>query len=295
MAPPCPVETGEGGQGANGDDARQRRASDASSGGVSTTPPQRRLSDLHDGASPPSVMRPPSNPREPFVVDAADFSAGKCTPFVNLGTEAGRLATFRTRWRVTSDGGLVSFPERRLKPLTPAMLAKAGFLYCPDAAHADRCVCFCCNRALHTWDPADNPLYEHCRVNAECPYVQAAVSDDVDELRSRGLKRAPSERGGTGGKGAAAAGAGAGAGDARESPRAWRLDDGCTWPRDTVIDHLLICVHGVNFKGPEKLQGYVDAMRKNSEYVAGKHLDDRPMMVAVDAIDWHTKVEGVPK
>ena len=187
MAPPCPVETGEGGQGANGDDARQRRASDASSGGVSTTPPQRRLSDLHDGASPPSVMRPPSNPREPFVVDAADFSAGKCTPFVNLDTEAGRLATFRTRWRVTSDGGLVSFPERRLKPLTPAMLAKAGFLYCPDAAHADRCVCFCCNRALHTWDPADNPLYEHCRVNAECPYVQAAVSDDVDELRSRGL------------------------------------------------------------------------------------------------------------
>ena len=29
--------------------------------------------------------------------------------------------------------------------------------------------------------------------------------------------------------------------------------------------------------------------------VAGKYMDDRPMMMAVDAIDWHTVVEGVPK
>jgi len=29
-------------------------------------------------------------------------------------------------------------------------------------------------------------------------------------------------------------------------------------------------------------------MRKNSAYVAGKYMDDRPMMMAVDAIDWHT-------
>ena len=93
----------------------------------------------------PLVVHPPSNPEEPFVVDAFDFAAGRCTPFVDLDTVAGRLATFRTRWRVTSDGGIVSFPERRLRPLNPKMLATAGFLYCPDAQHTDRCICFCCN------------------------------------------------------------------------------------------------------------------------------------------------------
>lgn len=30
----------------------------------------------------------------------------------------------------------------------------------------------------------------------------------------------------------------------------------------------------------------VNAMRKNSEYVAGKYMQERPMMMAVDAIDW---------
>jgi hypothetical protein len=96
--------------------------------------PRRRLSN----GRAPLILYPPSNPDEPFVVDAQDFGSGKCTPFVNLDTEEGRLTTFRTRWRVTSDGGHVSFPERRLKPLTPIMLAKAGFLYCPDTLHTDR-------------------------------------------------------------------------------------------------------------------------------------------------------------
>jgi len=99
-----------------------------------------------------------------------------------MRTRTGRLATFRTRWRVTSEGGHVSFPERRLRPLTPKMLALAGFLYCPDAMHTDRVVCFCCKRALHTWDPEDTPLYEHCRVNPHCPFVQAAASDDIDDM-----------------------------------------------------------------------------------------------------------------
>lgn len=232
----------------------------------------------------PEVIRPPSNPDELFIVDAQDFGAGKCTPFVDLDTEAGRLATFRTRWRVTSDGGYVSFPERRLKPLTPKMLAQAGFLYCPDAMHTDRCVCFCCNRALHTWDPNDNPLYEHCRVNAECPFIQAAAADDIDAMPAKRFPVTPL----SGSKAAASE-------DAPEHPQAWTLQNGCTWPKDTVIDHLLICVHGVQLKGANTLSEYVETMRKNSAHVAGKYMDDRPMMMAVDAIDWHTLVEGVPK
>ena len=239
----------------------------------------------HGGkANQPEVIRPPSNPDELFVVDAQDFGAGKCTPFVDLDTEAGRMATFRTRWRVTSDGGYVSFPERRLKPLTPKMLAQAGFLYCPDALHTDRCVCFCCNRALHTWDPKDNPLYEHCRVNAECPFIQAATADDIDAMPAKRIPVAPL----SGGKAGPSQ-------DAEAPPQAWTLQNGCTWPKDTVIDHLLICVHGVQLKGANTLSEYVETMRKNSAHVAGKYMDDRPMMMAVDAIDWHTLVEGVAK
>ena len=132
--------------------ARERWASRSSE----TTKPMGLLDDAEAGEAgglvqaahlnqQPLVVHPPSNPEEPFVVDALDFAAGRCTPFVDLDTVAGRLATFRTRWRVTSDGVVVSFPERRLRPLNPKMLAKAGFLYCPDAQHTDRCMCFCCN------------------------------------------------------------------------------------------------------------------------------------------------------
>jgi len=229
-------------------------------------------------------VHPPCSP-ELSVVDAADFAAGRCTPFVDLDTEDGRLATFRSKWRVSSHGVHVSFPKQRLKPLTPKMLAKAGFLYCPDDKHADRCVCFCCNRALHTWDTADNPLYEHCRVNPECPFVQAAVSDDIDDMpkgKSPQKVSAPL----LGGK--------ASSDKSDTVPQGWTLQHGCTWPKDTVIDHLLICVNGVQIKG-NALNEYVETMRKNSAYVAGKYMDDRPMMMAVDAIDWHTLVEGVPK
>ena len=145
-------------------------------------------------------------------------------------------------------------------------------------------MCFCCNRALHTWDASDNPLYEHCRINPECPFVQEATSDDVDETSA--LRPSKSSAPLSGGKAAEAPEA--------AGPQGWTLQHGCTWPKDTLIDHLLICVHGVHIKG-NALTEYVETMRKNSAYVAGKYMDDRPMMMAVDAIDWHTVVEGVPK
>jgi len=55
----------------------------------------------------PLVMCPPSNPEESFVVNVQDIACGLCTPFIEIDTEPGRLATFRARWRVTSNGGYV--------------------------------------------------------------------------------------------------------------------------------------------------------------------------------------------
>ena len=67
----------------------------------------------------------------------------------------------------------------------------------------------------------------------------------------------------------------------------WTATNGCTWPRDTAIDHLLICVHGEAMTGASLTQ-YMQTMRKNSAYIAKKYMEERPMMMAVDAIDWHS-------
>jgi len=48
------------------------------------------------GEKKPLVVRPPSNPAEAFVVDAADFASGKVTPFVDLDTEEGTCVPVST-------------------------------------------------------------------------------------------------------------------------------------------------------------------------------------------------------
>jgi hypothetical protein len=69
-------------------------------------------------------------------------------------------------------GREVRFREQRLLPLTVERLAKAGLYYLPDANIEDRTVCYTCGKALHTWAPTDDPLYEHCQINPDCPHIQ---------------------------------------------------------------------------------------------------------------------------
>jgi len=69
---------------------------------------------------------------------------------------------------------------------------------------------------------------------------------------------------------------------------------GLPWPKDTVIDHLVICVYG-NAMREETLATYLATMRANSAHVADKYLDERPMMMAVDAIDWHHSGVSAPQ
>jgi len=58
--------------------------------------------------------------------------------------------------------------------------------------HRDRCVCFSCKRALHTWEKGDSPLYEHCRWSPTCSFVQRIAADNLEVRPPRRLaRRAP--------------------------------------------------------------------------------------------------------
>ena len=101
-------------------------------------------------------------------------------PFKALETVPGRLATFQARWRVSNDK-VVTFPAEDLDPLDAVKLARAGFYYCPDSKHLDRCVCFSCKKALHSWARDDSPLYEHCKWSPKCDFVQSSSTDNLDD------------------------------------------------------------------------------------------------------------------
>ena len=200
---------------------------------------------------------------------------------LNLESEEGRLKTFEMGFRVASKH-VAKFPVELLSPVSPQRLARAGFYYCPDAAHEDRCVCFCCNRALHSWSPEDDVVYEHCRWSPDCTFVQELLMDNIMPATDPSAPAAEDGTKSTSNPSTGADGADAG----KAAPKEWTAAHGCTWPRDTVIDHLLICVHGVALSGAG-LEAYVCAMRKNAAHLTQKYMEERPMMVAVDAIDWH--------
>eukprot|EP00960_Hanusia_phi_P031486 749318-Hanusia_phi.AAC.1 len=217
-------------------------------------------------------------------VDFAAFSLGRVVVFRDLDTVEGRLLSFHLKWRI-SPSMLASFPKDRLSPLSERQLAEAGFYYCPDAEHVDRCVCFSCNRALYSWDKNDNPMYEHCRCNSECPFVKAIADDNLNESFSSlddALQREMQE------KERAGRAKGTIKGSSFDVKNAEEL------PEDALIDHLLICIHGVAVK-ENVLNEYLQTMRKNSDQVAKKYLEERPMTMAVDVIDWHKIVPRVPK
>lgn len=50
----------------------------------------------------------------------------------------------------------------------------------PREQHRDRCVCFSCKRALHSWEKGDSPLYEHCRWSPTCAFIQSVTADNLE-------------------------------------------------------------------------------------------------------------------
>ena len=94
---------------------------------------------------------------------------------------------------------------------------------------------------------------------------------------------AGTERGGEARARAADGGAPAGGGEGKYDWSGVTED----WPRDSVIDHLLLVVHGIG-TNDETLPSYVDTLRQTFEPSWQRKYLDIPLAVAVDAISWHT-------
>ena len=200
----------------------------------------------------------------------------------SLDSFEGRLATFSLTWRGAITGRTVRFEEERLLPLTVDRLAWAGLYYLPDSRIDDRTVCYACGKALHTWAQTDDPLYEHCRLNPSCPHVQTLV-DDNPQADIGGVEADIRGTSGSTTSGAATGPAAPGTEDRRYDWSGITED----WHPDTVIDHLLLVVHGIG-TNDETLPAYVETLRKTFEPSWQRKYLDIPLSVAVDAISWHT-------
>ena len=65
-------------------------------------------------------------------------------------------------------------------PLTPGLMARAGFYFAPRPDQIDRTVCFWCKGQLMLWDSDDDPLSEHAFHFATCLFLRSpAEAGDV--------------------------------------------------------------------------------------------------------------------
>jgi len=191
-----------------------------------------------------------------------------------LNTYEGRLETFSLVWKGAITGRSVCFAQQSLLPLTIERLSWAGLYYHPDCKIEDRTVCYTCGKALHSWAPCDDPLYEHCKVNADCPHVQMLLEESPDlgsaMLRQEGSQGdattpAKLDRESSLSHQSSASSSAATPTPAPAEPK--RYDwTGITedWPADSVIDHLLLVVHGIG-TNDDTLPTYVETLRRTFE------------------------------
>ncbi|RKP10962.1 hypothetical protein THASP1DRAFT_27271 [Thamnocephalis sphaerospora] len=78
-----------------------------------------------------------------------------------------RLATFGQWWPHDGKRGWL---------VTSKKMAKAGFIYFPGDAAEDTVVCVHCGISLDGWEPKDNPVKEHQKRCAACPFFASLPS-----------------------------------------------------------------------------------------------------------------------
>ena len=97
-------------------------------------------------------------------------------PFGNLHLEENRLKTYK-HWPHTK------------KQHDKAGFARAGFVHNPSAdAGWDNVRCFACDKNLGGWEMGDDPMEEHRRRGANCPFIQAMTADDATEAAAAAIE-----------------------------------------------------------------------------------------------------------
>ncbi|PVU96536.1 hypothetical protein BB561_001134 [Smittium simulii] len=65
-------------------------------------------------------------------------------------------------------------------------MASAGFYHAPDSLGDDSVKCGCCNCTLESWEPNDDPLFEHKRRNPDCLFFQMGkLLDTIKPMKNR--------------------------------------------------------------------------------------------------------------
>ncbi|KAK3236714.1 hypothetical protein CYMTET_53160 [Cymbomonas tetramitiformis] len=96
------------------------------------------------------------------------FLEGK--PPSDMRQETHRLATFGAWPHMEYP---MAVPSSCAPPLAPAFQVGRGFPARTRGVCGDRCLCFCCNVALVSWVPQDDPWQEHMRHTSSCTFVAA--------------------------------------------------------------------------------------------------------------------------
>ncbi|CAG5122396.1 unnamed protein product [Candidula unifasciata] len=63
---------------------------------------------------------------------------------------------------------------------TPQKLAHAGFYFSPGPESLDNVCCLFCQKELDGWEPDDDPLKEHKKHSATCPFL--SLKKPVEKL-----------------------------------------------------------------------------------------------------------------
>ncbi|XP_043081200.1 baculoviral IAP repeat-containing protein 5b [Puntigrus tetrazona] len=90
----------------------------------------------------------------------------------NAEVIASRLLTFNKMYSYEKRLQTFSdWPFRENCQCTPELMAKAGFVHCPNENEPDVACCFYCLKELEGWEPEDNPWYEHSKRSPDCAFL----------------------------------------------------------------------------------------------------------------------------
>ncbi|KAI9597142.1 hypothetical protein BDF19DRAFT_435984 [Syncephalis fuscata] len=96
------------------------------------------------------------------------------------------------QWRIETFGNWWPHDGKRGWQVSSTKMAKAGFIYMPGPESDDAVVCVYCGVNLDGWEPKDDPIEEHKKRCAECPFFAGWPDKGKKTTRETSQKRASS-------------------------------------------------------------------------------------------------------